>query len=193
MPLKHPDGCLCCRSFSSTQQSVDELEFAKSACSAAKAGDCVRLKSLLARCPTALHHDGVDGKSGYTPLHYAARAGRLDAVLVLLKLGTGQLSWVWFLESWVVGADVNKQTNAGGATSLHRAAFMGHSSIVEALMSRGANGSIQDSDGETPAHKAFSQNHIQLGELLLDRFPQSGTLVDRFGRVARDLIKNKDS
>lgn len=68
---------------------------------------------------------------------------------------------------------MNKRTIAGGATSLHRAAYMGHTSIVEALyhpilesfmkqsfgfrINHGADGCVQDSDGETPAHKAFSQ------------------------------------
>ena len=33
-------------------------------------------------------HAGCAGQSGYTPLHYAARAGPQDAVTMLLDAGT---------------------------------------------------------------------------------------------------------
>lgn len=42
----------------------------------------------------------------------------------------------------------------GGATALHRAAFMGHLNIVQLLlMDYAANTMLQDSDGKTALHK----------------------------------------
>ena len=42
----------------------------------------------------------------------------------------------------------------GGATALHRAAFMGHQNIVQLLLvDYSANVMLQDSDGKTALHK----------------------------------------
>ncbi|KAK9841763.1 hypothetical protein WJX81_001485 [Elliptochloris bilobata] len=87
--------------------------------------------------------DGASGSSGYTPLHYAARAGHAAAAHMLLD----------------AGADPNRVTAAGGATSLHRAAYMGHTCVVRLLLQRGADAALQDADGETALHKAASQGH----------------------------------
>ena len=57
--------------------------------------------------------------SGLTGLHYAARNGALEAVLVLVEYG----------------ADVNARSNSG-ASPLHRAAYMGHEKIVEVLLGK---------------------------------------------------------
>ena len=43
---------------------------------------------------------------------------------------------------------------AGGATSMHRAAYCGHGDVVRLLMREGADGGKVDSDGKTPLHKA---------------------------------------
>ena len=45
----------------------------------------------------------------------------------------------------------------GGATALHRAAFMGHTSIVQLLLDHQANVMLQDSDGKTALHKVSSK------------------------------------
>lgn len=101
----HEHGCNCgCRP-SAVQQSLAEVDFMRSACAAAKAGDCDRLAQILFRRPDSIHDDGVSGQgfcsklliirtwnlstgnSGYTPLHYASRAGRLNAVVLLLRRG----------------------------------------------------------------------------------------------------------
>jgi len=44
----------------------------------------------------------------------------------------------------------------GGATALHRAAYMGHTSIVQLLINHRANVMLQDSDGKTALHKVSS-------------------------------------
>ncbi len=75
---------------------------------------------------------------------------------------------------------MDRRTAAGGATSLHRAAFMGHVDVLHALcvaavvrrcsinaltsrrrvlcrLAHGADASLQDADGDTALHKAAAQ------------------------------------
>ncbi|CAL5227450.1 g10416 [Coccomyxa viridis] len=105
---------------------------------------------LLAKHPGSVGDDGVSGQSGYTPLHYAARSGHLEAVRMLIK----------------AGANVNMTTSAGKATPLHRAAYMGHSAVAEALLHSGADASLQDADGQTALDKAAAQGHGHMIQLL---------------------------
>lgn len=56
-----------------------------------------------------LGQQNATDKMGYTPLHYAARNGHLEACEILLRSG----------------ANVNAVTTSGGVTSLMRAAIMG--------------------------------------------------------------------
>ncbi|KAK9863513.1 hypothetical protein WJX84_008153 [Apatococcus fuscideae] len=137
----HPASCRCALHGAPASQSLDELDFLKSACSAAQTGNLERLDRLTASNPAALLTDGSGGNSGYTPLHYAARAGQDQAVELLLQRG----------------AEVNRQTTAGRATALHRAAYMGHCSTVQLLLSHGADPMLQDADGCTALHKASQQ------------------------------------
>ena len=90
------------------------MEFGRSACGAAAAGDIVRLRALLVRRPGEA---AAADLTGYTPLHYAARAGREDAVALLLG----------------AGADARSVTAAGRATPLHRAAYVGSVPVIRLL------------------------------------------------------------
>jgi ankyrin repeat protein len=79
------------------------------------------------------------------------------------------------------GAEVDRRTHAGNATSLHRAAFTGHADVIALLcacgaafcalrvcaaadaagaqrrLAHGADAALQDADGETALHKAAAQ------------------------------------
>jgi ankyrin repeat protein len=89
-------------------------------------GGEARVRGLLARgaCPRA------EDSAGYTPLHYAARAGHAAIVRMLLD----------------GGGDVNARTRAGGATPLHRAANQGHQQVVQLLVERGADCQLQGTE-----------------------------------------------
>lgn len=128
----------CChpsdRSSWSIQESLQEIEFHRSLAGAAQSNDLPRMRELLSR---GVLVDG-DDPSGYTPLHYAARNGYLAACNLLLQNG----------------AQVDKCTRAGRATSLHRAASGGHIEVVKVLIQAGANVQAVDSDGCSPLQKS---------------------------------------
>jgi ankyrin repeat protein len=146
----HALDCDCCVPRIAAQ-SLEELQFSKSCCHAASIGDLMRVKTLIKKHPNCINSDGIlDGKSGYTPLHYASRAGHLAIVKVLIE----------------AGAAVNAATTAGGATSLHRAAYAGHRDIVEVLLHSGALLHLADADGQTALYKATQQGHSEVVELL---------------------------
>ena len=132
--------CACHKQRSGLEQSLTELEFSRSACSAALIGDARRLQQILDNGSSHCARDST----GYTPLHYAARAGHTECVSILIRSS----------------ACIDART-AGGATALHRAAFTGQSAVCLLLLRARADASIQDSDGHSPLHKAAAQQHIQ--------------------------------
>mmetsp|Transcript_33904 Transcript_33904/g.64797 ORF Transcript_33904/g.64797 Transcript_33904/m.64797 type:complete len:179 (-) Transcript_33904:459-995(-) len=144
-------------------QSLEELDFLRSACAHAQRGRVAQLSALLSRRPELIYADGVDGTSGYTPLHYAAREGQLECVNLLIERG----------------ANVDSKTRAGGATALHRAAYMGHTEIIKSLLRSGADPNSQDSDGETPLHKASSRGHASAVQELLAAGPSASEVYNR--------------
>ena len=125
-------------------QTLDELDFLRSACAAAQRGQAEQLRALLTRrgASVALGGGAVGGR-GYTPLHYAAREGRLECAQILLDAGAcrasarpGRRVCSQLLSAFVAhttGAAVDARTAAGGATALHRAAFTGRVDVVALL------------------------------------------------------------
>lgn len=103
----HTDGdCQCYKRPVAVAQSLEELDYLKSACAAAQQGNLAKLNSILEKHPHAVNSDGVEGKpealssqvaashcdpaaggSGYTPLHYAARGGHFEVAKLLLSKG----------------------------------------------------------------------------------------------------------
>lgn len=157
--------CQCYSKPGAAAQSLDELEFVRSACHAAQLGQLDKLERILRNRPEAINWDGGTGTSGYTPLHYAARAGQLKAVQLLLRHG----------------AAVDAATRSGRATALHRAAHTGHAEVVDALLAAGADPLLQDADGETPLHKAAAQGHAAVVTALLAAGPRACSLQDKHG------------
>jgi hypothetical protein len=170
-----PDGCLHTHPPTGLEQSLDEMEFTRSACSAALNGDADKLRRCLDRNPSCIYHDGAEGNSGYTPLHYAARGGHAECVSLLLQAGASVLA-----------------RTQGGATPLMRAAFAGHTSVCAQLLRAKSAADAQDSDGETPLHKAAQQQHAATLAALLKAHPAAGDLWNRHGKLPSDLLRGKD-
>ena len=99
---------------------------------------------------TALHLAVWCWKNDNTPLHMACVLGDVAEVLRLV---------------YVRGHKVNVQNNYGN-TPLHRACSIGHYNIVEILMFAGADETITNDGGKTPAEFAERSGHSELLKLL---------------------------
>jgi cytohesin len=85
--------------------------------------------------------DAVPIPDGYTALHAAAEAGRLEEVQQLLAASRANLN----------------ARNADGSTPLHLAVRNNHASVVTALLESGANRYAKDGKDRTPLHVAASR------------------------------------
>ena len=88
---------------------------------------------------------------GTTALHYAARYNHLEMLRVMIEKG----------------ADVNLTEDApaeAGNTPLHTACLHGNAEIVKLLIASGADDTLQNVNGEIPAHLAVSKKRFG-GEL----------------------------
>ncbi len=106
---------------------------------AAKSGDVVAVKALLAADPALVHVRDADAS---TPLHYAVWKGHRELVELLLA----------------AGADVNarNQNDHWGTTPLHAAAHANERAIAALLVAHGADLEARDGNGKTPLdHTAF--------------------------------------
>jgi hypothetical protein len=57
----HLPECACCARPGPATQTLEELDFVRSACAAAQQGNVVKLEKLLQRRPTEVHGDGTQG------------------------------------------------------------------------------------------------------------------------------------
>jgi len=140
-------GCAASTASQSTTQTIGELEWERGIWNAALNGETGRVRAMLERDRRL--RDARDG-SGYTALHYAARAGNADVVALLLG----------------AGADPNATTCSGGASPLHRAAYMGREVCVEMLLRHGADPLLEDCDGKTALHKAIEREHKRVANII---------------------------
>lgn len=90
-------------------------------------------------------------RKGWTPLIYAAHAGRCDTLYHLLDLST---------------AEVDIKTSAG-MTALMYAAREGHPECVKSLLRAGADMDVRTPSGKTAAKLAASTGNTDIAELLL--------------------------
>lgn len=162
---KHPT--CSCAPVSSVSQMLHEMDFDRGPWSAALYGDLSRLKYLLNK--ESFKVDSLDS-SGYSSLHYAARAGHFEIVKYLHS----------------AGADINLPTRAGHSTPLHRAACQGHIIIVQFLLDNGANVRIQDSDGCTVLHRCAERNFKEICLLLMSRNSELVNVFDSRQRLPKD-------
>merc|ERR1712025_291352 len=169
MSHKHADHRVCCHasSVTSVNQSLDEMEFERGIWSAALEGNESRVQNLLKEGK----HPNARDSSGYTALHYSARAGHVGVCGTLLD----------------AGACINACTN-GGATSLHRAALLGRTEVVQLLLSRCADVNICDNDGQNVLHKAAERAQEEVIHLLLKHAPVLDSVKDKRNRLPQDLL-----
>lgn len=147
-------------------------------------GEVERVRSLL---DADAEQANVVAEDGFGPLGLASFFGHEQAVRALLERGakvdtaSSNGMRVMPLHSAAAarsvpiarlllahGAPVNARQGrgAGGFTPLMEAAFNGQVDMVEALLSHGADRSLQDEDGRTAADHARARGHAELAERL---------------------------
>ena len=178
MPGGHEQNCECSSKPQSAAQTLDELEFERGIWTAAIDNDVTKIEKILSHRQDPNLKDG----SGYTALHYAARAGHAKAISTLLDHG----------------ADPNAQTPSGKTTPLHRAAYMGHINCIELLIKGGGKVDLVDSDGKSALHKCAEKGQYECAKLLLEKSDgKKGELLaakDANGHTPYDQcsVKNKN-
>ena len=126
------------------------------------------------------------GSEGRTALHWAARAGQLAIVRLLLEKGAsinaGDQDQMTALHEAIIfrdkelirlllenGADVNARGGLDKSTALHSAARYRHEGSVRLLLEMGANIDAKDEYGETALHVAADTKNKELVRLLLEK------------------------
>lgn len=156
---------------------------------AAAAGNAARVAVELDSDPGYVR--AVQPRLGWTPLHFAAFAGREAVAVLLLDAGaavdavaknkfannplqvgllTGQVGMTRLLLSR--GAKVSFR-NGEGFTALHEAA--GSRELVELLLAAGAEVNARSKDGRTPLDLAIKEGHADAVQLLRARGATEGT------------------
>ena len=128
--------------------------------------------------------------AGTTLLHFAAGAGCLEMVALLLRLGVdpniqgrgdhtplycvanecGSETGPEIVRALVrAGADVNASGGVTRATALHMAARRGHVEIARALLASGAAVNARDRKGDTPLQRSINCRKNRVSQLLLER------------------------
>jgi len=132
--------------------------------------------------------------AGNALLHFAAGAGCLEVVTVLLRLGVdpdiqgrGRTPLFCVANGCAsetgpevvrallrAGADLNGCSGGTRATALHAAARRGHLEIARTLLDCGAAMNARDRKGDTPLQRAINCGKSEISRLLLERGAAAG-------------------
>jgi ankyrin repeat protein len=143
-----------------------------------------------------------------TPLHYAARYGNLDAVMLLLEFGAdirktnrdghtplhlaaeaGEIQVVRLLvERWPENIKAKSSYGSYEQTPLHRAAEKGRTEVVKLLVERWPEGiRVKNSNGGTPLHLAAFAGEIEVVKFLVEGWPENIKEKNRSGMTPLHL------
>ncbi|KAK9283963.1 hypothetical protein L1049_012221 [Liquidambar formosana] len=142
---------------------------------AAERGDLDVVKELLKY--SNKESMSMKNRSGFDPLHIAARQGHHAIVQVLLERDPS----------------LSNTIGPSNATPLISAATNGHTAVVNELLSNDCNLlEISRSNGKNALHLAARQGHVDIVKALLDKDPQLARRNDKKGQTALHMaVKGK--
>lgn len=120
---------------------------------ASTAGDVNRVHIIL---DAGFCVNGTGGPNSETALHYAARAGKIEVVRVLIDRGAN-------LEIMGTADELNES----GGNAFMEACRWGHTEIAELLIARGCNLEARDTHGGSAFLWACQEGHLGTVELVL--------------------------
>ena len=132
---------------------------------AIRQGNLERVTAIVERSP-ALVRSADD--SGFTPLHIAATAGRVDIIEFLLQRG----------------ADIEART-AGGQTPLFQTVPLASAEAFDYLLRKGARLDARDNSGKSILQFALSWQRPAMADLILAR----GFVIEVEGPAAQDMLE----
>ena len=142
-------------------------------CVAAETGNLTMVNFLMQGGANLIVRNFSDG---LTPIYCAIKGDNVQVVDKFVKSGMG----------------VNFRTDLyDGISLLHYAAALGLDNIVSYLLEQGADVNIQDSTGQTPLHKAVTQNNIVVLYALLNA-GANVDLEDNHGNDPIDIATEDD-
>ncbi len=145
---------------------------------AARRGDIHGMEAVLAQGYSV---DISDGETENNPLLSAARAGRLDSVNFLLAHGADVNHQDYYFDQTALlltdvpevaqtllahGANPNTTSKLDRRTPLFNWAATGDQKVVLLLLQYGANPTVKNSDGKTPAEVATASGHAGVAKAL---------------------------
>ncbi|KAI3822635.1 hypothetical protein L1987_10230 [Smallanthus sonchifolius] len=134
---------------------------------AAQRGFIEVVKELLPY--TTIEGLALKNRSGFDPLHIAAREGHREIVKIFLDHDPG----------------LSKTVGQSNSTPLTTAAARGHSSVVDELLSRDSSlVDVTRSNGKNALHLAARQGHADIVNSLLKIDPQLARRTDKKGQTA---------
>ena len=179
---------------------------------AARDGDIYKAQELLSKG----HNVNEKTKRSYaTPLIFAASAGKVEMVKLLLKHGAdpnlctwGDVCPIWWatqsgsyetVKTLIeAGADVKKYPNVGStieASTLHIAVFTGQSDIVRLLLDHGIEiDNTESLSDETALAAAVRIGKANIAQILIERGADLGAVTEvpySDGRTALGIAKKK--
>jgi palmitoyltransferase len=141
-----------------------------------------------------------------TPLHWAAIAGNVQAILLLLNSGAVpgkgdsrgynalhhavQYNEILAAHLMLTRGVPIDSTDKEGHTALHWAAYQGHEGLVRYLIKRGAEINAQDGGGCSALHWAAVKGHMVAARVLVEEGADH-RLKDRDGASAEQLAHQK--
>ncbi|XP_068728378.1 transient receptor potential cation channel subfamily A member 1-like [Montipora capricornis] len=143
--------------------------------------------------------------TGFAPVHYAAKHGNLENILLFMKWnkattavtsdsldtalhGAAKYGWLDIVDALLSGRNIRSINvkNSQGKTALHFACAEGHDRVVEQLLKLGATAG-SDHNNRTALHVAAMRGSKRCVECILKHHPQSINLLDKNQNTALHL------